>query len=315
MRRVVVGAVGMTVLAGACTGSTPPPPPPPLSHSRVTISSIREGASELSLLTGVGTDPQDPVQTGDSWYAFDISPAPGKLTQGGSPQVFLAKSQTSPVVASFRAEWHPFSGYARTGDRSPKTVFPGVYVAQVRIPGPGLWTVAVRATDGGDQAVGVGHVYAAAEVQNGVGSKAISVGTPVGSGARLGQICTRTPPDPMHYISLDRALGNGKPTVVVFSTPALCESQLCGPVTDEVLLLFQKYGPEKANFVHVEEFLPGADLKPPTPTFAHRAPAFKAWGLETEPWVFVIDSKGVIRARFQYEAVAPAIESALRALL
>ena len=125
--------------------------------------------------------------------------------------------------------------------------------------------------------------------------------------AQLRKICTREPPDHLHYISLDQALTNGKPTVAVFSTPKFCTSMLCGPVTDEVTLLFQKYGPTKANFIHVEEF--------PTQDVSQQSPAFKAWGFLTEPWVIVIDSTGVIRARFEGPATAPAIDAALRPLL
>jgi hypothetical protein len=154
-------------------------------------------------------------------------------------------------------------------------------------------------------------------VLDAVGSKAISVRTPVATSRRgLREIDTRRPPDPMHYISLSDALRNGKPTVVVFSTPLLCQSKLCGPVTDEVMLAFEKVGRARANFIHVEEFLPGPDLKPPPATAANQSPGFKAWHLGTEPWVFVIDRHGVIRARFGPGAItAPPIEAALGPLL
>jgi hypothetical protein len=104
--------------------------------------------------------------------------------------------------------------------------------------------------------------------------------------------------------------------VVVFSTPLLCESKLCGPVTDEVFLVYQRVGKASANFIHVEEFLPGKDLKPPAALAQNRSPGFKAWHLGTEPWVFVIDGQGIIRARFGPGAItAPQIEGALRPLL
>jgi hypothetical protein len=149
-----------------------------------------------------------------------------------------------------------------------------------------------------------------------VGSKAISVKTPVATTlAGMKQIDTRDPPDTMHYISLDQALKNGKPTVVVFSTPLLCMSRMCGPVTDEVYAVFFTVGARAANFIHVEEFLPGPKLQPPPPTEANQSPPFKAWHLLTEPWVFVIDRDGVIRARFEGPVVASQIEAALRPLL
>jgi hypothetical protein len=119
----------------------------------------------------------------------------------------------------------------------------------------------------------------------------------------------------MHTISLDQALANGKPTVVGFSTPLLCQSRLCGPVNDEQILVSEKYG-KQANFIHVEEWLPGPDLKPPNPIPANQSPGFKAWQLLSEPWSFVIDRKGMITAALgPGPIVAPQIEDELKRVL
>jgi len=116
----------------------------------------------------------------------------------------------------------------------------------------------------------------------------------------------------MHYISLDQALKNGKPTVVSFATPLLCESKLCGPVVDEEMLVLDKIGPKRANFIHVEEFPPGPDLRPDP----HTLPSYwKKWGFVTEPWTIVIDRRGIIRARFEGPVAAQLIEDALKPLL
>src|SRR5205807_5286889 len=137
--------------------------------------------------------------------------------------------------------------------------------------------------------------------------------TPVAtSGHGLREICTRQPPCPMHYVALSDALKSGKPTVAVFSTPLLCQSRLCGPVTDEVMLLFRKLGRARVNFIHVEEFLPGPTLRP---NASHFSPGFRAWRLTTEPWVFVIDRHGTIRDRYQGPTTAPMIEASLRSVL
>jgi hypothetical protein len=141
------------------------------------------------------------------------------------------------------------------------------------------------------------------------------VKTPVATSPKqVAEICTRTPPCPLHAISLDDALRNGKPTVVTFATPLLCESQLCGPVVDEVMLVAQQQG-SAVNVIHVEEFLPGKDLQPPPATLENVSPAFKAWGFQDEPWVIVIDGRGMIRGRLGPGAtVAPEIEQTLRSL-
>jgi hypothetical protein len=89
---------------------------------------------------------------------------------------------------------------------------------------------------------------------------------------------------------------------------------MCGPVLDELILVSQaKAG--KANFVHVEEFLPGPDHKPPAATLANQSPGFKAWKLETEPWTVVVDGKGIIRWHAEGPAMAPEIEAALNKVL
>lgn len=141
-----------------------------------------------------------------------------------------------------------------------------------------------------------------------MGSKALSGPTPVAtSPAGLAKICTRSPVCPMHAISLDHALRSGRPTVVSFATPLLCTSRMCGPVVDEQLVASQKLGGQ-ANFIHVEIY-PQHDVNKP-------APLYTAWKLPTEPWMFVIDQGGVIRARLgEGPTVASEIEAAVRPLL
>jgi hypothetical protein len=79
-------------------------------------------------------------------------------------------------------------------------------------------------------------------------------------------------------------------------------------VVDEQLLVFDMLGRSKANFIHLEIY-PERDIDKPAPLFA-------AWGLESEPWMFVIDGKGVIRSRLgEGPVVASEIEAALRSVL
>jgi hypothetical protein len=318
-REFLAGAVALAVTA--CTGKSNPRPSGPRSPSRlpsgpITIDDLQAGAPQLSLLGvgpgAIGGDPKDPLQTGKPFITFDLS-TEANLIGGGTPLVYVAKEPTDAALGPFKGQWGEFTAYGKTGDHSPKSPIPGVYTAQIDLPSPGLWTIAAVGPGGRVQGVGVTHVYAAKDVLGGVGAKAIPVKTPVATTDReLREVCTRTPPDPMHAISLDVALRNGKPTVAVFATPRFCESKLCGPVTDEALLVFQDVGAAKANFIHLEEFLPGPSLQPDAST---QSAAFRAWHLRTEPWIFVIDADGVIRARFEGSITAPVIDAALRPLL
>jgi hypothetical protein len=298
------GLGGLGAVAAACTSGPPPKPAP----SPSTIRFFRQGAEQLSLLTGLGDNAEDAIQTGKSTYIMDLSSGATSLLQGGTPDVYFAKSLSSKAIGPFPMQWTLFTGYDKTGDTSPRSPIPGIYWGDIDVPTAGNWMAAAVAKDGSKTGVGIAAAIVSDTVVAPVGSKATSVSTPVATTpAGIAKICTRVPVDHMHYISLDEALTNGKPTVVSFATPKFCTSQLCGPVVDEQILVFEKIGKDKANFIHVEEF--------PTQDVSVQSPPFVAWKLHTEPWVFVIDSGGVIRARFLGPAVAPMIEAALTPLL
>jgi hypothetical protein len=312
-RRHFLATLGLALAGAACTGKGTNERPPATPNS---IDALRSGSTPVSLYGSADT--HNPVNPGENRFAFALVTATGGVITGGSPQIYIARTRAEAAQGPFPGTGYPFSGYDKTGDRSPRSPVPGTYSATIQVPSAGNWLVLGVAQSGGQTQAGLAtFVATATPAIASVGSKAISTRTPVGTKRKqLAQICTRVPPDDMHSISLDQALTNGKPTVVVFATPLLCESRLCGPVVDEQILVFEKYGPDKANFIHVEEFLPGPQLQPPAATLENRSPAFKAWGFESEPWVLVIDRGGTIRSRMgPGPATAAEIEAALTPLL
>lgn len=127
-----------------------------------------------------------------------------------------------------------------------------------------------------------------------VGGRAIASQSPTTSDPRgVDPICTRTPPCPMHEMTVAEALRAGKPLVLNFATPRFCQSRTCGPVVDLIEEQRERIG-DKASFVHVEVFRnsevanqPGGD-----------APTFAEWKLGTEPWTYFIDADGVVKDRW-----------------
>jgi hypothetical protein len=86
----------------------------------------------------------------------------------------------------------------------------------------------------------------------------------------------------------------------------LCESRMCAPVLDEVLAAYRTLG-HQAAFIHIEEY-PQRDSSQP-------APAFTAWGFQTEPWTVLIDRQGIIRTHYEGPVTASQLTDALRPLL
>lgn len=246
---------------------------------------------------------------GSDLFTFGLLTKAGAFIEGGEPQVWFARGQETSVVGPFTATWNVLGrAYTASGDRSPNTTLPGYYAANIRLPDAGTWFAAAVAASARASAAGVTTTTVVARAPASVGSQALKTPTPVASTpSALAAICTREPPDVMHYISLDVALTSGKPVVACFATPLLCESRMCAPVLDEVLAIYQQVGRERAAFIHIEEY-PGGDSTKP-------APAFTAWSFTTEPWTLVIDRDGVIRTHFEGPVNAAQISAALTPLL
>jgi hypothetical protein len=306
-RRSIVPLVMAFAFVGAsCTGGGAPQPTPTAAVPSGSIAGIQRGAVRFDLLTA-----QSELTAGRAMFTFGlVDHSSGRLLSGGSPQVWLAKDSTSQASGPFMTTFHQFTAFKDFPNSAPRSPLSGFYTAEVDIPGTGQWVISAVADTGSRRLVGVATVQVAdpSKVPAAIGTKALSIPTPVAhTEEEARKICTREPPDPMHYISLDEALGNGKPTVVNFGTPALCESMMCGPVVDEVLEVYTKVGKDRANFIHVEIY-PEHDLTKP-------APSFLRYGFQSEPWVLIIDKDGVIRARFEGPVVASQVEEALTPLL
>ncbi len=177
----------------------------------------------------------------------------------------------------------------------------GVYVTGAVLDEPGVWSAVVR-THGEDVPFAI-DVKAAAEAPV-IGAPAPRVASPTKSD-RLGMrpICTRHPACPLHTQSLAEVIGSGTPVAVMFSTPARCESQYCGPVLEELLDLRGQY--EGITFVHADIYLNNETVD--------LSPTVEAWGLPSEPWLYTIDGAGTIVGRidgaFGREEIAAQLEA------
>ena len=98
-----------------------------------------------------------------------------------------------------------------------------------------------------------------------------------------------------------------KPVALLFATPQLCQSRVCGPVVDEALQLKTKYG-DRIEFIHQEVY------KDNNPCKGLREPLLR-YHLATEPWLFVINKQGRITARLEGSFGLDAFERALKTAL
>ena len=123
-------------------------------------------------------------------------------------------------------------------------------------------------------------------------------------------------PDPeLHRWTIADAIAQRRPALVLFGTPAYCESQFCGPEVTELQKLAAEH-PDRAVYIHIEIW----KNHNAQPQVVNKGAA--DWLLRklpdgspemTEPWLFLIGSDGIIADRwgplFDTAEVAAALEA------
>jgi hypothetical protein len=198
---------------------------------------------------------------------------------------------------------------------SPSTVR-GVYeIEGATFADAGPWIVEVAA-----QVDGVGVVQGRADFKvlaepgvPGVGESAPRSDNPViGDDVDPNSLDSRAdtvgaiPDANLHRASIADGIRDRKPVVVVFSTPVYCTSRFCGPVTDMIQDLERDYR-GRANFVHIEIW---RDFEESTATETAVEWLFRRDSLN-EPWLFIIDARGKIAARWDNIFVRAEVEDGL----
>lgn len=130
----------------------------------------------------------------------------------------------------------------------------------------------------------------------------------------LAKISSAANPDPdLYRLSVHEALAAGKPVVIVFATPAFCVTATCGPQVEVLSSLKNDYH-EKASFLHVEVFENPHLIQGGRPVEG-TVPAVTEWNLPTEPWTFVVDQHGIVRAKFEAFTTVQELEPVLQSIL
>jgi hypothetical protein len=240
-------------------------------------------------------------------YTFLVIANDGRPVLKPTAAVTLARSQNGPPFERATARLEPIGV---PGVSALPAGVPSLYVVHLHAPAPGTYWV--RARPAGARIDGIGNVVVAARSYSpAVGTKAIASHTPTlaTTGGRLGPLTTATRPyRPLYTTSVAQALALHLPFVVTFATPKFCSSRTCGPVVDVVAYVAKGISPKRMRFVHVEVFQDNDPAKGYNRWL-------KEWGLQSEPWVFVVGRDGRIRAKFEGSVSVRELVTAVRAAL
>lgn len=278
-----------------------------------------KGKTLVQLLQDSGAKPTNLVispaaatfEVGPNRYPFGVFTKANEQVGDADVAIYVARDEHSPVEGPLPAqvtslEVKPAYRARGSDPDAAKLVY---VVPRLNFPGRGAWMVIamVKGKNGLEASRVPSAVVGANPRVPAVGEKAPVIHTPTAADVHgdLAEIDTRIPPDQMHQVDFAEVVGK-KPIVLVFATPALCQSRVCGPVVDVAQQVADQYK-GKADFIHMEVY---ENNEPPKVR-----PQLKAYGLETEPWAFLIDRNGIVRARFEGAFGVSELERAMHTIV
>ncbi|HEX2071224.1 MAG TPA: hypothetical protein VHF90_06210 [Thermoleophilaceae bacterium] len=296
-------AVGVAGCGGSDTGkvaSTPPPEP-----AQPEDFPTAKGKTLRGLLGDVGSS--GPViaasvsefTPGTNRFGFALFSRAAAQIADAPVVLYVAPVGGGPVSGPIPARYERMEVKPQFESRTvseDEDAAKSLYVADIELPEPGRYELLglarldgriVAATPSGGALI----VRRDGPVPD-VGERApvVDTDTVASANGNLESIDTRKPPSSMHDVNFADVAGR-KPTVLLFATAALCQSRVCGPVIDVTEQVKAERGDEVA-FVHQEIYVDNQIDKGQRPSVA-------AYGLPTEPWLFVVGADGRIAARIE----------------
>jgi len=271
--------------------------------------SLQQLASSLpAIKVGLATSVFTP---GRNRLAFGMLDQTNTFVYGRSG-VYVARRPGGRAIGPFPAPADPLlvdPAFRSRGAATADSEIAAIYEARVDLPRPGRWYVlAVTRSQGRTFGAATEIEVTERDPVVSVGERAprVETDTLASAGGDIESIDTRVPPTDMHETSF-RAVAGERPVALLFATPRLCQTRVCGPVVDIAAQMKAEYG-DRMEFIHQEVYVDNEVTK-------GLRPPLEAFGLRTEPWLFTVGADGRVAARlegsFGTDAFRRAIEAAL----
>ncbi|HEV2858275.1 MAG TPA: hypothetical protein VGW80_07735 [Solirubrobacterales bacterium] len=299
---------------GSSSGESSRPAPSaaefPAAKGKTITDLLRDsGAKPTKLVIAPAAQVFD---VGENRYPFGVFTAGNEQVDDADVALYFAKDEKKgAVVGPLPAQVTSLevkSAYRAAGEDPDQAK--NVYVVpNVDFDRKGPWVaIAMLKGEAGLEASRVPSPVVSDNAVPQVGEKAPLIHTPTAEevGGDLAKIDTRVPHDQMHEVDFADVLGK-EPIVLVFATPALCQSRVCGPVVDVAQQVADEYK-GRADFIHMEVYVDNDIAK-------GIRPQLQTYHLPTEPWTFLIDRKGIIRDRIEGAYGVPELEAAMRSIV
>jgi hypothetical protein len=253
------------------------------------------GGTEVCAAGGCGSALVLNVQPQNSTLLVGVNRISIALLNGQATPVTAASVSVKIVGPSGTVGTRPLEDIAPVYGGVP------VYVGIADFPSAGQYDYLVNGTDSTGRLV-TGNAYVSVvargpELAVGMTVPAVQQKVVTQPGVTLSMVDSGVPPDTWHDVTVAQALAAHKPMVLYFGEPGYCPSKTCGPTIAILKQLCTQYCTQ-FSFQHIEDDIP------PGPAFVQpnafpNNPAFLAFGLRSDPWVYFVNSAGVVTDRFE----------------
>ena len=294
----LVLAAGITLVAVGCGQSTGDGGEASKGDEQTLEELWRAPGEDVAVVPGTSDH-----ESGRNRVSFLVVDKESRLVARPTARVWISRGLKQPPFATATARLQPIG--VPGGDDAGVG---GIYVTTVALPTAGKYWLLAEPV-GGRRIQALGNVVARKRsVAPGVGDRAIPSRTPTlaSTGGDLASLTTSRHPDRALYrVSVAQALAAHEPFVVAFATPQYCQTRTCGPTVDVVSAVRKRMASSGVRFIHVEIYRDNDPAKGVNRWVSQ-------WRLPTEPFTYVVDSSGVIRARFEGAFSAAELEAAAK---
>ena len=309
---LIAGCGGSSDETTAATGAATKPAAS--DFPEVKGRSLEQIASDEGTASDLVAAPSGQVyREGQNRYGFGIFNVDGTPVDDAEVALYVAPADKpdAPATGPYPAQVESlavdaaFQSQTNASDPDAATT---VYVSDVDFPGKGQYRVVALIKDGDSYTytqLAQGAVIDRFTNVPQVGDEApmIHTDTPADVGGDVSKIDTRQPPTTMHEDDFADVVGK-EPVVLLFATPALCQSRVCGPVADIAEQVKSERG-DDAAFI-MQEIYNDNVAKP-----NNLRPQVEAYNLPSEPWLFVIGTDGKISTEIEGAFSQGELEAAL----
>jgi hypothetical protein len=262
-----------------------------------------------------GTSCQTPAPTAEN---LNVQPQNSTLLVGiNRISIALLDARSNPVSASHVTVQILEPGGRQVAVRPLENiaaVYGGIpiYVGTAQFPAAGQYDFVVHGDASGGGAVN-GHAFVnvaakGAELAVGTAVPALHQAVLTDPGVTISMVDSGVPPDTWHDQTIAGALAARKPMVLFFGQPGYCPSKTCGPTVSILKQLCVQYCGQ-FSFQHIETDFPASVAQ------VFNNPAFRAFGLQTDPWVYFVNSDGIITDRFEGPVTLDELQTAAQGTL